>query len=107
MAGSFLGDLGNFFKKLGGGIASAAPVLTGAEPFIAATPAGPIYTAALGAITLVEMLIQGTGAQKKAAATAIVTATVPTIDQTQLSVLIDALVAALNAASKSVPAPTP
>jgi hypothetical protein len=53
------------------------------------------------------MLIQGTGAQKKAAATAIVTATVPTIDQTQLSVLIDALVAALNAASKSVPAPTP
>jgi hypothetical protein len=94
-------------KSIGHGLLTGINDAQQFTPFISAIPAfGPAATTILNSVVAVEGLVtkSGTGAQKKAAATAIVNAVHPGIDPAALSATIDAVVAGLNALSRALSA---
>ncbi len=96
----------SFLGKVGQGIEVATGWAKVAQPVLSVTPIGPIFNLVLDSVVLTEALFPapGSGATKKTIATNAVNSVMPGVPQTELSNLIDAVVAAMNAASKAVPA---
>ena len=97
-------SFGAVLGKIGHVIVGATQVAQIAAPLIEMVPGvGGLFGIVLNVVVAVEQAIpnSGMGPAKKAAATTLITAAVPTINQDALSKAIDDLVTALNSTQKA------
>lgn len=99
---SFLSVMG----RIGHVVVGATHVAQVAAPALEMVPGvGGLFGIVLNIVVAVEqaMPATGMGPAKKAAATSLITAVAPTIDQVALSIALDNLVTALNSVQKAQP----
>jgi hypothetical protein len=98
----------SILKKIGTTAESITKAAVPFEPLIAAAvPNGTLVDAVLNGVVVAETLIPqaAAGAQKKAVATALVQSAAPAAPAAEVSAIIDATVAALNAFAQTASTP--